>query len=312
MIGYPLDLFKNELTHVAEEHAEYPGRTVPFEKIFGATRMKRLKEYFGKIEIAEMIRRIPVEGYLKHFTFDQMAKLRYNQLFTMEKSVETLYEENPEYSIVRKIGNSMWRWGSGSGVWNEVVDAYNGIRNFKIPVDGFEVRLDFTTYCNPRGMSRESRTYLDGVFGFLVYYKGEHVMTLGFSVMAERRILVQQVQLTKRKGNRFLFRLPANRVEFFLQCFEAAFPHHTLCIVDGADVAQENIDSYKWSLGNVLDWMKSYKDEDRTDEKEYLEARIAHLTADVPRLTSLYAETGRFTRTGNFRVNGIRHYPLAA
>jgi hypothetical protein len=313
MIGYSLDMFKNSLTRVPAHRRAKPRLTVDIEGIFGADRVARLKDHFSGMDIQQIAGHIPLEACQKWFTFDQLCKLRYNRSSTMERTVEKAFEDEPEYAIVHKIQNSMWRWGCGSGVWNEVVDAYNAIRSFTIPVEGFEVRLDFTTYYNERGRSRESRTYLDGVFGFLVYYKGEHVMTLGFSIMAGRRVLVQQVQLTKRKGNRFLFRLPENRVEFFLQCFAKAFPLHTLCIADGGDIASINIASYKNSLDKVLDYMKSYPDEDRVEEKEYLETSVSHLTADLPRLTAIYANTGSFARSDQFfTVNRVRHYPLAA
>jgi hypothetical protein len=207
----------------------------------------------------------------------------------------------------------MWRWGCGDRSWNEVVDAYNGIRNFSLGVDGFELRLDFTTWFNYRGYSRESRTFLDGVFGFLVYYKGEHVMTLGFSFARDRRLLVQQVQLTKRKGNRFLFKLPANRVEWILQRFGEAFPNHVLCIADGGDIANSHLKSYKEALQSFKE-METRGQADAEDRKhiEILESKVTHLTADLPRLRDFYANVGCFTRGEEFKSNGVRHYALAA
>src|SRR3546814_1923886 len=65
-------------------------------------------------------------------------------------------------------------------------------------------------------MGKHSRTPLDGVFAYLVQYKGEHVMTLGFSLINDRQILLQQVQLKNRTGNRWLFRFPENRLEFII------------------------------------------------------------------------------------------------
>lgn len=323
MIGFPLDMFTNRLTSVPDHLTSTPNLTVDIAEILGQSRTDLVKERYGDMDIQDIARRLPASVHLKCFTFDQLCKIRYGQIFTMDSSVEKLFEDNPEYSIVRKIQNCMWRWGCGSDVWNEVVEAYDAIRNFSIPVAGFEVRLDFTTHCNERGYSSESRTYLDGVFGFLVYYKGEHVMTLGFSIMAGRRVLVQQVQLTKRKGNRFLFNLPANRLEFFLDCFAKAFPLHTLCIADGGDIGNTSLNSYKNCLENTTEWLNNllkrpmtpYEEKSKKryeEEREDLNARIAHLSADLPRLAALYEGTGRFVRNDAFTVNSVRHYPLTA
>jgi len=312
MMGFPLDMFNNPITHVPDDLTKNPNLTVKIAEILGPDLVERLKDHYGDIDEQEMGRRLPMSAFRKRFTFDQLCKIRYGTIFTMDRTVEEAFEDEPEYALMRKIQNSMWRWGSGSGVWNEVVDAYDAIRSFNIPVDDFEVRLDFTTYHNERGYSRESRTYLDGVFGFLVHYKGEHVMTLGFSIMDARRVLIQQIQLVKRKGNRFLFRLPANRVEFFLQCFAKSFPNHTLCMADGGDIANVSLSSYKRGLENVLSSIASYPSASNQEEKEYLEASITHLTADAPRLAALYADTGSYTKAGEFSVNGVRHYLLAA
>jgi hypothetical protein len=312
MIGFPLSTFKRSLSRVPAHRTKRPELTLNVVDAVGPDLLERLKDEYGDIGICALARRLPAAELLERLTFDQLCKMRYNQSAEMQKSVEQLFDNNPEYALVRKIESSMWRWGVGAGVWNEVVDAYDGMRNFKVPVDGFDVSLDFTTYYNERGYSSESRTYLDGVFGFLVHYKGEHVMTVGFSVMHGRRILVQQVQLARRKGNRFLFRLPANRVEFFLDCFASAFPRHVLCMADGSDIGDVSLQSYKANLDYVLCELEEKQEPRHLQAKVDLEARIAHLTADLPRLAAIYADTGRFKKGDQLNVNGVRHYRLAA
>jgi hypothetical protein len=312
MVGYPLSAFKNDLKRVPAHRTKDPALTLDVPGILGSAGSKWVKRHYGDLDDQALVRRLPASIFLRKFTFDQICKIRYSQPIMMEQSVEKLFADNLEFALVSKIQNCMWRWGSGSGVWNEVVDAYSGIRSFSIPASGFEVRLDFTTYHNERGYSRESGVFLDGVFGFLVYYEGEHVMTLGFSIMHGRRVLVQQVQLTRRKGNRFLFKLPSNRVEFFLQCFAAAFPRHTLCMADGGDVGLVSLESYKRGLGHVLRRLSEESSARNLREKEELESKIEHLAADLPRLRSLYAGTGKFTHVGEFKVNNVRHYRLAS
>jgi hypothetical protein len=318
MKGYPLTMFTDELTRVPEQFQANPACTFDIEKAVGRDVLEWAQRRYRESDTDTLIGRLPKEVFLKRLSFDQLCKYKYGRIFTMDSSVDDMFRYDPKHAIFYKIKSSMWRWGYGSGVWNEVVDAYEGIRRFAIPRDGFEIRLDFTTGLNPYGYSREADVFLDGVFGFLVYYKGEHVMTLGFSFMEGRRLLVQQVQLTHRKGNRFLFKLPANRVEFFLHCFAEAFPQHELCIADGSDIGRKSLQSYKARLAEVLKSLLAEPRPDAREEKEYLEekaylhAKIEHLTADFDRVAAVYANTGRFSRKDQFEVLDIRHYPLAA
>ena len=310
MVGYELAEFREPLKRVPAHRTKKPAMTLNIEGILGAAFLQKSQEIFEDTDLETILRRMPSKFMVKKFSFDQLCKIRYSQFIQMDRTVEALFEDERQYAIVHKIQNCMWRWGCGSGVWNEVVDAYDGIRNFSIPIADFEVRLDFTTGYNERGRSREARIYLDGVFGFLVYYKGEHVMTLGFSVTKGRRLLIQQVQLAQRKGNRFLFRLPPNRVEFFVERFVAAFPRHKVFIVDGTDICKQNLGSYQLGLDRIVRINEHNTSERIAEERLSLEESIRHLTAELPRLTALYANTGAFRRCSEYVVNGIKHYRL--
>jgi hypothetical protein len=145
-------------------------------------------------------------GQLRGFSFDELCKLDYSSTFMMDESVRKLFETDVRYEVVRKIRSSMWRWGMGRGTWSEMVDTYNNIRNFTFLDDpDFEIRLDYTTGRNECGFSKFTRTYLDGVFGLLVYFKNKHVLTIGFSVTEKKQVLIQQIQSKNRKGNRYLY-----------------------------------------------------------------------------------------------------------
>src|SRR3546814_4012996 len=100
-------------------------------------------------------------------------------------------------------------------------------------------------------MGKHSRTPLDGVFAYLVQYKGEHVMTLGFSIINDRQILLQQVQLKNRTGNRWLFRFPENRLEFIIDKFRSAFRGYRIHIVDGKSTRSEEHTSELQSLMRI-------------------------------------------------------------
>ncbi|WP_413460691.1 hypothetical protein [Herbaspirillum huttiense] len=307
-MGFPLCLFKNDLARVPAHYAKAPIRTCDVPEILGSRILAWADE--EHIDQDAILRQLPFSLLRRQLSFDQICKARYSEVFMMHSSVEQAFETNPEFLIVQKIANSMWRWGGGAGVWNEVVDAYDGLRCFSLGVAGFEIRLDWTTGFNERGYSREARIYLDGVFGFLVYYRGEHVLTLGFSFMAGHRLLVQQIQLAKRKGNRFLFKLPRNRVEFAIQCFGNAFPLHRLCLADGGDICLTSLRSYQRAHSSASSRLARKYDVRDEQERCEFERRIAHLEADLPRIAELYKEAGAFTRAAEFVVNGIRHYNM--
>lgn len=257
-----------------------------------------------------------------------MCKVRYSSDIMMDDSVEKLFKEDPRYEIVHKIVNSMWRWGAGRRVWNEVVDAYDAIRRFTVPIEGMEVRLDYTTSYNERGRARHSNTFLDGVFAFLLYYRGEHVMTLGFSIMKGRKLLIQQVQLRKRKGNRWLFKLPQHRMEFFLKLFRESFPDHHFYIADGGEVVGTSLNSYRRGLVEARErsaraeqkLARAVNDEDRewherdlirsVERQKELTTSIAHLEEDLPRLKAFYRDVGCFNLGASLEVNEVTHYEL--
>ena len=203
--------------------------------------------------------------------------------------------------------------------WSEIVDACDGIRRFEFGVPGFETTLDHTTGCNEHGYPNHARTYLDGVFGFLVHFGGSHALAIGFSVSGDRSILLQQIQTTGRRGNRWLYRLPTGCVPHAIDRMRAAFPDHRVLLADGADVARQNLESYDGSLRRIerdleqatrhrswFDDADAYIERRRADYRE-LHARRQHLAKELPRLAALYRSTGPYALGG---AQGRRAAPL--
>ncbi len=261
---------------------------------------------------------------LSELSFDELCKLKYSSIFMMHETVRALFEEDPQYEIVRKIQSSMWRWGCGSGVWNEVVDAYDRIRHFNLGnLPDFSVRLDYTHNFNEMGRSRFANIFLDGVFGLLIYHRGIHVMTIGFSVISGKTILLQQVQLVERKGNRFLFKLPQNRVEFAIGLFKRNFPGYTIAVVDGKALSDKYIKEYRdfesrakkrfiesaavFQVGppTAIQFSRFLMNE--TDYRDIREKR-EHLEEDQSRLQALYRNTGRYVQGQSLRLNKLLHH----
>lgn len=191
MNGIQLDLLSSELHKISNEFANNPVRSienVSQKLVFGSN---YINAHFNSFDFLNYFHELPLK-LLANFSFDEICKLRFSTDKTMNRTIEEAFETEPHFEVVRKITNSWWRWGVGKGSWNELVDVHCGIHSFTLELPPeFDLRLDFTTGNNPCGRSKFSRTFIDGVFAFLIYYHKKHVMTVSFSVMENRRLLIQ-------------------------------------------------------------------------------------------------------------------------
>jgi hypothetical protein len=327
-IGIHPGTYHEDLHKVAVHLNRHPVRSFDAWNRIGAQARAYVEARFDRNPDFEKIaHNLPIDAF-GQLTLDELCKVRHSSKYMMDKSVEELFEAKPEFAIIEKISNSIWRWGIRDRLWNEVVDAYNGIRSFDLGLPGFKVLVDHTTYHNKRGWSKHSGTYLDGVFAFLVLHQGKHVMTIGFSIMGGRRILLQQVQTKHRKGNRWLFRMPSNKIEFIIDRLKTAFRRHRIYVIDGKEASLKTIADYSASMRAEQKRLEAIQERistlsPKTEETAIrsaqsaraeiamLEGRIDHLSADAPRIASLYADTGRYTRRRTIQVNGLLHHELA-
>ncbi len=317
------------LRKVPAHHDSKPARSFDLGERLGTLVAEWVRDRYDGDgpDLMSISHRIPMDVY-RLLKPDELCKIRSSSVFMMDESVEEAFRTDPLLSLYRKVVSSMWRWGVGRPRWSEVVDAYEGIRGFDLGHPDFEVRLDHTTGYNECGYSEHSRTFLDGVFGYLVHYRGEHVMTLGFSVMAGRRLLLQQVQTKSRRGNRWLFKLPRNYLEHVVDRFAAAFPRHRIHLVDGADVVGKSLRQYRAALdeaerhreeavgrmGRCEPGMEEYysrRAETKREEADRLRECIAHAEPEVARLGAFYAATGRYARGAALTVNRLTHHELS-
>lgn len=330
MKGLHLRSFPDELHKVPEEYAERPAETIldPIEKL-GELYEPLCDRFDGDFCFLRDYYKLRLKAFVG-FSFEELCMLKYTTRIMMPECVDKLFQTKARHELVRKIENSMWRW-SGQGTWNEIADAYERIRHFSF-VDNpdFEIRLDHTTYFNQCGYAKYSRIFLDGVFAFLVYYKRKHVLTIGFSILTGNRILIQQVQSAKRSGNRYLYQLPQNRLEFVIERFIANFPGYQLSVVDGSSLVQKTIADYQQALDSARKsrdqyqkWIQNPTDSSteldtrmlRRSEENLLriESKIAHLLADQQRLVSFYSNAGRFKLgPASQQVFRLIHYDVAA
>jgi len=287
MKGLCLRSLSGELHKVSATAAKDPAATIKdSDKKFGRWQ-EYIKGMLGRgFAFPQDCYKLPLQAF-EGFSFDELCKIYYSTSTMMHRSVDDLFETNAQAEIVRKIESSMWRWSIGAGTWNEVVDAYNCIRNFSFGHRDFELRLDYTTSFNPYGRSKYSRIFIDGVFAYLVYYQRRHVMTIGFSIQGSKHLLIQQVQTKDRSGNRWLYRLPHNRLELVVDLFKKSFPTYSLWVIDGSSLAEKTLEDYRQAL-------QRSERANRADEILEYKNRIDHLSADKPRLAAFYGNVGRF------------------
>ena len=166
--------------------------------------------------------------------------------------------QHPHYIYAHKLALSAWHWytkcESGKVPWSRVVQFHKFFKAFDFALEGFDVTIDHSHHwSNKRGSGeytgkltdpltgeRIAGTWLDGEFGLIISRGGKHLLTLGVCTTAAG-ILVNQIQLKQKKGNRWLYQLPKPYFEYALErllaaCKAADLP---LFLVTGASHAAE-------------------------------------------------------------------------
>jgi hypothetical protein len=323
VIGVDLSTYEDTLTRVAPEYDTNPVDSFDAWERIGAPTRRYCEAMWDAEDFPEFRHSLPLKAYMCLST-DELFKIRHSTHYMMDESIQREIDHNERFALLDKITSSMWRWGCIRSGWNEFVDAYEGIRSFDLGLDGFEVRLDHATYHNECGWSKHSRTFLDGAFAYLVYHRGEHVMTIGFSLAGNNRLLIQQVQMKKQRGNRWLFRWPTNRLEHIIDRFRVAFPATDIYVVDGGSVGAKNLNSYlalyrranstikklreRMSRGALSSWdERSFAD--ALDKRAAVRPKIRHLRDDLDRLTAQYRDAGRYLLTSErYESQSLIHY----
>ena len=314
IIGIPLSTYKEELRKIPK--GILPTRTIEcfLERLspFSEELERKARQYTTcTFDPAVHCHALPLEFY-ETCSFEELAKIWVAHFIQLPQQLEERFESDPRYRIIQKLCNSTWRWGYGSEhEWNNIVDAYNGIRNFSFEIPGFEVTLDHTTRYNEFGCGEYDRsTYIDGVFAFRVHYRNLHVMTIGFSLASRGRLLLSQIQLKKEKGNRFLYALPADRVSYVVALFKKYFPTLRHYIIDGTTAVEKYLRDYRSALERELHISERLTlDEDQ----ERVEKNIANFRDHIARLEGEVGE--RIRRTYRFSPAQFKlssHRPLRA
>ena len=318
MKGLNLRSFRHDLHKTKFDHDD------PVAAINWETRLDPFMHELGQIynlpfDFKNTYRQLSLES-LANFSFDEFCKLVHSSEFMMSNCVESLFKTKAQYEIVRKIRSSLWRWGCNRGTWNEIVDAYDNIRNFSLgDLDNFEVRLDYSTSYNECGWSKYARIFIDGVFAFYLYHKNQHVLTIGFSIAGDRKVLIQQVQSPQQKNNRGLYKLPRNRMEFVIGLFAKNFPGYKLYSIEGGSLIENIINNYQKVVQGIKDsfvyCLKHSPSESNlqrlsSDQRVY-EQKIADLKGRMPKISEFYSDVGKFKLGAKpLVINKLRHRPV--
>jgi len=332
LTGYGLETFRDVLTRVTPEFDADPAASFdPWDEMDPWVRDYVLSMgHPADVPFMDVHTQIPSDAY-QDVPFERMCMIHHSGSTYMADAVRKRREHNPRWAILHRIKASAWHWTPNSSDrigWNDTVDAHASIRSFDIAVEDFETTLDWNLYAGARGTGIGSGVWLDGSFAYLVHHRGRHVMTLGFSITGDRRVLVQQIQNASRRGNRWLFSFPKNRVEHVIDRFRAAFPGFVVMLADGRDVACHSLTGYRAELrlqtterrrhaAALQAGVGDLEHHRERHAKSSLHARaaaekIVHIRAELPRLDAFYADSGRYRRGPIMNSKGFRHYEMAA
>ena len=173
----------------------------------------------------------PHELLARAFSREELIRLWHGCIFA--SALDEYFEEHE--ALIWKVRHALWRYGC-SRDYARFVACHNGLGRLSIDLPDFAVRIVHTRSINTAAWATQGRDnpiYLDASFGVLVYYRNKHVMTIGFAP-SEHGILVAQVQLREKRGNRFLYKLPMGHLDFALAMLQRAFPEDVLYLVTGS------------------------------------------------------------------------------
>ncbi|GBQ85586.1 hypothetical protein AA14337_3111 [Acetobacter malorum DSM 14337] len=244
-------------------------------------------------------------------SFERLCRVKASSVYMMAPDVERLFESSPPHRLIAKIINSIWRCSYRYPSWNDIVHTWNGLRSFSMGLRDFTVTVDHTTSCTPHGWATYSDTYLDGCLAFLIHYKGQHVLTVSFSIASGRRLLLRQVQACSPSGNRWLYKLPSGHLDFIIQRMRQAFPKLTLHIVSGEDLVNRSLANYLTSLERESQARKRHYREESFAAMLRASEKIKTLNRDKDRVVRFYGTAAKSASSGRpVKIQGLRHYRL--
>lgn len=329
MIGHTLSVFTGTVSRVKE--SELLARTEMRDKLLSDEKIcnsQYIKDQLLSPSWSELVSGIQYSHLSRYFTFEEIVRAEYVDPYLFKETVRQEIRNNPQFRIFQKIRSSFWRWGKNNDAltWNTAVAMYEDLISFSIDEKDFEVTLDWTTGFNEKGRSELQRIFLDGVFGYYIHYKGEHVMTIGFSCTDKGELLVQQIQLVKSKGNRFLYKLPMHYFNWSMLHIQRHFCNRRVYFVDGESLANSIVNSYQSGVERYREMYKSQlgflRSISKSGDKKYILGDMKYLyteytffrgkvssflSKDFSRIISLYSRI-ETSKDVCIERNDLRHH----
>ncbi len=327
--GIPVEMLRDALPYVRSENQQCPMNEIDVLSLMCDEGFDRHHDECERSPGIVEMRRYHLDA-LAPLGFRGISMMRSSFPTTMSGSVERMMENDPRYVVMDRIRTSISWWGCSLVPWNELVDGWRGLGAFDIAAEGFEARLTHTYGCRENGPSEHGATWIDGHFAWLVHHRDRHVMTIGFSISNDRRILIQQIQATSTHGNRWMYRFPRNRLEHVVDRFAEAFPHHEILMVDGRALGSRIAQDYERIVRDndvLIEKIERRMERRRTRreapcaydsrhlaslrrEQRTLRSRHSSVIEDLPRLDRLYSDTGRHRRMERCVVNHLDHFRI--
>lgn len=329
MVGHELSIFTGSVCKVKER--ELLARTEMRDKLLSDKKICNSKEIQDALlspHWSELVSSVQFCDLLKYFTFEDIVRAIYVDSYFFDDTVRREIKKNPQFRIFQKIKTSFWRWGQNAdaSTWNTAVSMYEDLVSFSIDEKDFAVTLDWTTGNNEKGGAESQRIFLDGVFGYYVHYKGEHVMTIGFSCTDKGELLVHQIQLVKSKGNRFLYKLPMHYFNWSMLHIQKHFRNRHVYFVDGESLANSIVNSYQSGVERYREMYKSQlgflRSMSKSGDKKYILGDMKYLyteytffrgkvssflSKDFSRMVSLYSRI-ETSKDVCIERNDLRHH----
>ena len=246
----------NELPDELRPCGEGEDPTKPFVDVSPARWSDRMKWEVngrydeGEFKFREDYRYLDPMSLSTWLTTDEMNRLVFNDVIQSE--VGEYFRLNPRYYILDKIRHSIHSYGSTKD-YNIFVRHYNAIRRFDFGPN-FETRLDYCNWCSEKGHGLCTGQWMDSSFLFLISLEGEPVLKISFAT-TDIGCVVAQIQLVKKKGNRWLYKMKKPVVEYAMSRMAAAWDSQGLVVhmptPEGAVKSIENsylkADRYKFT-----------------------------------------------------------------
>lgn len=164
-------------------------------------------------------RDIPIAILLEAFTMDELLRLHADDF--IQSTISEWIQK--EHFLLWKIENCLWQFEGGKRDPRPVAWGVNGLKRLSVDLPDFEIAVTHTMFYHRWGLTEHIEDlWIDAPMAALIYYRGEHVLTCSFAIR-KRSIFVSQVQLRKKTGNRFLFKLKQHVLDFALDILARAF-----------------------------------------------------------------------------------------